>query len=308
MAINYNSGTFSFIFDSDNNPTGVQAAGTFADSISSTVLTIQNFPTINIFSFSQSSAYLRQDTITISLTFYLATSLSSIGLGQSLFMVFPATFYDILRFVSPSCTLNILGNTLKNYVSTCTVKGMRIKMPFLDNLVLGSTYTLTVGGIINPTNPTSNVYRYSLEITDTTGTSIIAKSYSINCNYKMPTFIVNPITIMLNYYLADGTVLTGLNSMTNIQSTPIYISPSSTINTAIYARNTYLSPLSNLLSSPSNLNLLSGSNPFPIRLSSLSSGVNYLYFSKSGDGQYYSNLPPLILTTSKNYFTAVSFI
>lgn len=162
MAINYNSGTFSFIFDNDNNPTTILASGTFTDSISSSVLSIQNFPTINILAFSQSSAYLRDSSVTVSLTFYLPTSLSSIGLGQTLFLVLPATYYDILRFVTPSCTLNILGNTLKNYVSTCTIYGMRVKMPFLDNLVLGSTYTLTVGGIINPTNPSSNVYRYSL--------------------------------------------------------------------------------------------------------------------------------------------------
>ena len=75
----------------------------------------------------------------------------------------------------------------------------------------------------------------------------------------------------------------------------------------IYSRNTYLSPLSSLLSSPSNINLLAGSNPFPIRLSALTSGVNYLYFSKTGDGDFYDNLPPLILRTNKNYFTSVSF-
>jgi len=59
MPINYNSGTFSFIFDDDNNPIAVQAAGTFTDTISSTVLSIQNFPTINIFAYTQSSSYLR---------------------------------------------------------------------------------------------------------------------------------------------------------------------------------------------------------------------------------------------------------
>jgi hypothetical protein len=181
-------------------------------------------------------------------------------------------------------------------------------MPFLDNLVLGSTYTLTVGGIINPTSSTSNVYRYSLEITDTTATSIIAKSYSINCNYIMPTFTVNPVTVMLNYYVAGGTAVTSLNSVSNIQSSAIYISPSANISAAVYARNTYLSPLTNLLSNPSNINLLAGSNPFPIRLTALTSGVIFLYFTKTGDGQYYSNLPPLVLTTSKNYFTPVSFI
>jgi len=59
MPINYNSGTFSFVFDDDNNPLSVQAAGTFTDTISSTVLSIQNFPTINIFAYTKSSNYLR---------------------------------------------------------------------------------------------------------------------------------------------------------------------------------------------------------------------------------------------------------
>ena len=124
----------------------------------------------------------------------------------------------------------------------------------------------------------------------------------------MPSFSNNVITNTLNYYSANGNILTNLNTMTNIQSDNIYISPNSVLSTAQYARNTYLSPLSSLYSTPSNINLLSGSNPFSIRLSSLTSGVNYLYFSKTGDGGYYSNLPPLILTTNKNYFTAVSFI
>ena len=161
-------------------------------------------------------------------------------------------------------------------------------MPFLDNLVLGSTYSLTVTGLINPTNPTSNQYRYSLEITDTTGTSIIAKSYPLNCNYVMPIFIANPLTTTLNYYLADNTLVTKVNTIANIQSENIYIAPlltgGATVAGSVYARNTYLSPLSNLLSSPSNIDLLAGANPFAIRLSSLTSGINYLYFSKTGDG------------------------
>ena len=76
-------------------------------------------------------------------------------------MVFPPIYFDVLRFITPTCTLNILGNTLKNYISSCSVKGMRIKMIFLDNIVLGTSYSLTVGGIINPTNPSSNVQKYS---------------------------------------------------------------------------------------------------------------------------------------------------
>lgn len=124
----------------------------------------------------------------------------------------------------------------------------------------------------------------------------------------MPIFIANPITYMLNYYDLNGNIITNFNTMANVQSTTIYISPSANLSTALYARNTYLSPMSSLQSNPSNINLLAGSNPYPIRLSSVTSGVSYLYFSKTGDGNYYSNLPPLILTTSKNYFTAVSFL
>lgn len=83
------------------------------------------------------------------------------SVGQSLFMIFPPIYFDVLRFITPTCTLNLLGNTLKNYLSSCSVSGMRLKMPFLDSLVLGSTYSLTLTGIINPTNPSSNVKKYS---------------------------------------------------------------------------------------------------------------------------------------------------
>jgi hypothetical protein len=96
------------------------------------------------------------------MNFYLSSSLAAIGVGQSLFLVFPSNFFDILRFISPQCILNIKGNTLKNYISSCSVKGLRLKMPFLDGIVIGSTYTLTINGLINPTNPSSNVFKYSL--------------------------------------------------------------------------------------------------------------------------------------------------
>lgn len=82
MSINYNSGTFSYTFDTDNNPSSIQATGTFTDSISANVLTIQNFPTIPIFQLTQSSAYLRDESVVLTLNFYLATTLPSMGLGQ----------------------------------------------------------------------------------------------------------------------------------------------------------------------------------------------------------------------------------
>ena len=103
----------------------------------------------------------------------------------------------------------------------------------------------------------------------------------------MPIFVSNPITTTLNYYKIDNSLVTMVSTIANIQSENIYIAPllnSTTVATSVYARNTYLSPLSSLLSSPSNIDLSAGANPFPIRLSSLTSGVNYLYFSKTGDG------------------------
>ena len=98
----------------------------------------------------------------------------------------------------------------------------------------------------------------------------------------MPVFISNPITTTLNYYKIDNSLVSMVSTIANIMSEDIYVAPllnsSQTVAASIYARNTYLSPLSSLLSSPSNIDLLAGSNPFPIRLSSLTSGVNYLYF------------------------------
>lgn len=223
-------------------------------------------------------------------------------------MVFPPIYFDVLRFVTPTCTLNIKGNTLKNYISSCNIVGMRLKMVFLDYIVTGTSYSLTISGLINPTNPSSNVQKYSFEISNSGDSSIIAKTYSPNCNYAMPIFIVNPVRNSLNYYTASSGLITNLVTMKNIQSEDVYISASSDYVNSKYERNAYLEPFNNLYTNPSNIQLSSGSNPFPVRFSSLSSGVNYVYFSKTGDGSFYSNLPPLILTTNKNYFTAVSFV
>lgn len=124
----------------------------------------------------------------------------------------------------------------------------------------------------------------------------------------MPIFIANPIRKSLNYFTAADGLIWEISTTANIQSTQVFISESATYATSAYARNVYLSPLNNLYSFPSSLNLLSGQNPFPIRFSALTSGVNYIYFSKTGDGSYYSNLPPLVLSINKNYFTPVSFV
>lgn len=59
-SINYNSGTFSYIVDNDDDPTTILTSGTFVDSVVSNARTVQNFPTFPILSLSQSSRYLRE--------------------------------------------------------------------------------------------------------------------------------------------------------------------------------------------------------------------------------------------------------
>lgn len=44
-SINYNSGTFSYIVDNDDNPTIILTSGTFIDSVVSNARIVQNFPT-----------------------------------------------------------------------------------------------------------------------------------------------------------------------------------------------------------------------------------------------------------------------
>lgn len=132
------------------------------DSVSASVLDTQNFPAFQILSMTHSSAYLREENINLVLNFYVPSTLTSVGVGQYLFLLFPPNFADVLRFVTPSCQLNIRGNTLKNYISSCTVRGNRLKMPFLDDLTLGSVYSLIINGLINPTNPSSSTYKYAL--------------------------------------------------------------------------------------------------------------------------------------------------
>lgn len=154
----------------------------------------------------------------LTLNFYVPSTLSSVTVGQYLFLVFPPNFANVLRFINPTCQLNIRGNTLKNYISSCTVSGMRLKMPFLDSLTLGSVYTLTVNGIINPTDPSSNTYKYALEITSSSGATIVARTYSPHANFRMPIFILNPIRISLDYYTAANGLVTQITTTANIQS------------------------------------------------------------------------------------------
>lgn len=216
------------------------SSGVFADTVSASVLDTQNFPAFQILSFSQSSNYLREEGITVTMNFYIPTTLSSVTVGQYLFMLFPPNFGDVLRFVTPTCTLNIRGNTLKNYISSCSVYGMRLKMPFLDDLTLGSVYSLTVRGLINPTNPSSYVYKYALEITSSSGTSIVARSFSPHANFEMPIFVVNPYRESLNYYTEDEGLITQVSTTVNIQSKNVYISSDANLVSSTFSRNVYL--------------------------------------------------------------------
>ena len=239
-SINYNSGTFSYIIDNDDDPTTILTSGTFIDAAVSNAGVVQNFPTFPVLTLQQSSSYLRDEDVTITADFYLPPSLPTIGVGQSLMMLFPPIYFDVLRFVTATCTLNIKGNTLKNYISSCSIVGMRLKMVFLDFIVTGSSYSLTVKGLINPTNPSSNVQKYSFEISNSGDTSIIAKTYSPNCNYRMPLFVANPVRKSLNYYTASRGLITNLVTMKNIQSEDVYISASSDYVNSNYERNVYL--------------------------------------------------------------------
>lgn len=122
-------------------------------------------------------------------------------------LLFPPIYSDIMRFIQPSCSLTILGNTLQNYLASCSVDGLRVVMPLQTSLALGSTYLLSLQGLINPSNPSSNVHKYSLEITDSSNGQLLGKSFSPNCNYLMPIFQVNPNpSSSLNYYTQDGLI------------------------------------------------------------------------------------------------------
>ncbi len=59
-SINYNSGTFSYIVDNDDDPTTILTSGTFIDAAVSNAGSVQNFPTFHILTLKQSSNYLRE--------------------------------------------------------------------------------------------------------------------------------------------------------------------------------------------------------------------------------------------------------
>ncbi len=59
-SINYNSGTFSYIVDNDDDPTTILTSGTFIDAAVSNAGAVQNFPTFQVLTLKQSSNYLRE--------------------------------------------------------------------------------------------------------------------------------------------------------------------------------------------------------------------------------------------------------
>lgn len=309
VPISMKVGTFWYVIDNDDNPNTVYVAGTFLDTVNANS-TNKNaiMPTLQILGLNLSSYNLRDNDVKLTLDFYLPSTLpSSISTGQFLFLNFPAPYANVLRFVSPQCQLIIRGNTLKSFITSCSIYGLRIKMPIMNSLILGSVYRLTISGLINPSNPSSNIYKYMIEIT-TTGNSILAKSFSPHTNFNISAFIINPISTPLNYYTESLGLISELSTFINVQSEPIYISSSLLYNSSQYNRNVYLSPFTNIYTNPVDLHLESGMNPFPIRFSSLKSGVIFIYFSKTGDGNYYSNPPPLTLTVNRNYLISVYFI
>lgn len=307
--INYNSGTFYYSIDLNNNQTYVNVAGTFSDTVSSTVLQIQNFPTIRVTQFTQSSSHIRDTGVTLTFQFYLASSLSTLTVGQQLILTFSPIFSDVLRFASPTCTLTLTSNVLKNYINSCSVKGIRIKMPFIDTLVLGSSYILTVSGLINPTAMSPNYYKYELSVADSSNSNIVLKSFSSLCNYVMPIFTTDSSKVYLNYYDGSDALTSTVYTYAGVQSNPVYISASTPVSTSTYNRNLYFTSSSaSVLTQPDSVNFVSGSNPTGVKLSALSNGVQYVYMSKTGDGSYYSNLPPLTLITDLNYQQPLSLL
>jgi hypothetical protein len=305
--INYNSGTFYYKIDLNNNQTYINVAGTFSDTVSSTVLQIQNFPTIRVTQFTHSSDFIRDTGVTLTFQFYLASSLSTITVGQQLILTFPPIFSDVLRFASPTCTLTLTSNVLKNYINSCSVRGIRIKMPLIDTLVLGSSYILTVSGLINPTAMSPNYYKYEISIADSSNSNIVLKSFSSLCNYIMPIFITDPSKVYLNYYDGTDALANTVYTYAGVQSNPIYISAGTPVASKTYNRNLYFTSSSaSVLTQPESVTFLSGSNPTGVKLSALTNGVQYVYMSKTGDGSYYSNLPPLMLITDLNQQQAMA--
>jgi hypothetical protein len=73
---------------------------------------------------------------------------------------------------------------------------------------LGSAYTLKISGLINPSNPSPNTYKYVLSITTLNNNSIMIRSFSPHCNFDWLVFLLNPISISLNFYTASHGLIT----------------------------------------------------------------------------------------------------
>lgn len=110
--------------------------------------------------FSISSNYVRDRDVTLTFQFFLPSNLSAITIGQNLIVKFPPIYSDILKFTSPSCSLTLVSNSLKNYVNICYIRGIRLMIPITDTLILGSVYLLVISGLINPTTMSPYYFKY----------------------------------------------------------------------------------------------------------------------------------------------------
>lgn len=164
MPINLKIGTFWYVIDNDDNSTSVMSSGQFLDMIAtgSSASSNVSIPAMQVLAMNLSSYLLRDSNVTLSLDFYLPGSINAVTSGQYLMVSFPANYEDILRFVTPVCKLNIRNSSSTNYVGACLVYGMRIKMPILNTLTLATVYRLTIKNLLNPFNPTSHTYKYTL--------------------------------------------------------------------------------------------------------------------------------------------------
>lgn len=125
----------------------------------------------------------------------------------------------------------------------------------------------------------------------------------------MVDFVKNTNITYLDYYDSSSNQINLVTSYPGIQSKSIYIASSIPVLSSLIDRNiNFQSNNQYLLTNPAILNYFAGSNPTSITFSSSTPSVQYVYFSKSGDGAYYSNLPPLTVITDLSYYQSISFI
>ncbi|KAL4506505.1 hypothetical protein ABPG72_000076 [Tetrahymena utriculariae] len=256
---------------------------------------------IEIRSITIQSLYLREAGVQYQFNIYINPNVKPIVYGQAIMINFPPIYQYVLeQNIAPDCSVTSPINPLQNFVGSCHVSGLRIKMFVNQQMNPGNFYNLTVFTIRNPSRFDSSVYKWIIEVSDITQQIVVLRSFGMSANFNVDTFIQNPNQNYLNFF--DGPnfntaqQVTSLNMIQGVMSKWLYVAREK--YEPAWCRSFLLTSKSYPISTfQIETFVVVGTQVAQIRVYSPNAIGFYAFQTyKYGDGDYYSDLPILQLT------------